>query len=94
MNGDQGALAQGAQAELGESLVAVPHLLPLDGDGRSVQAPVAPTEETARDAPDAPDAPDAQTAPVLTTWTGLRGGWRTRMSRPARHQHKPAAHDA
>jgi hypothetical protein len=67
MTGDRGVSAQSAHAELGESLIAVPESFPLDGDGRSVQVPVAPTKETAADSPP---------TPVLVTWTELRGVWR------------------
>jgi hypothetical protein len=67
MTVDKGVSAQSAHAELGETLITVPEPLPLDGDGRSVRAPVAPTEEA---------APDSPPAPVLVTWTELRGAWR------------------
>lgn len=73
MNGDQGLSAQKAPLELGESLIAVPQSLPQDGDGRSVQAPMAPAEDVTPGLLPAVEEPTA--APVLVTWTEMRGLW-------------------
>jgi hypothetical protein len=64
MNSEQAMRGRDPSAELGESLVAPPQIVPQDGDGRSAPelVPQAPAE---------PKPP-----PVLVTWTELRGGWR------------------